>query len=72
MIIYTNATSVRFGVIAMQANSDIRTIHELLGHSDMKTTMIYTHTVNEWNRDAKSFSLCRSLQFLIFHWISVC
>ena len=29
----------------LQANYDIRTIQELLGHSDIKTTMIYTHTV---------------------------
>ncbi|MEE9345874.1 MAG: tyrosine-type recombinase/integrase, partial [Methylococcales bacterium] len=29
----------------LQANYDIRTIQELLGHSDVKTTMIYTHTV---------------------------
>lgn len=29
----------------LQANYDIRTIQELLGHSHIKTTMIYTHTV---------------------------
>lgn len=29
----------------LQANYDIRTIQELLGHSSVKTTMIYTHTV---------------------------
>ncbi|MCP5426164.1 MAG: integron integrase [Gammaproteobacteria bacterium] len=28
----------------LQANYDIRTIQELLGHSDVRTTMIYTHT----------------------------
>jgi integron integrase len=29
----------------LQANFDIRTIQELLGHSDVRTTMIYTHTI---------------------------
>ena len=29
----------------LQANYDIRTIQELLGHSDLKTTMIYKHTI---------------------------
>lgn len=29
----------------LQANINIRTIQELRGHSDLKTTMIYTHTV---------------------------
>ena len=29
----------------LQGNYDIRTIQELLGHSDVRTTMIYTHTV---------------------------
>lgn len=29
----------------LQADYDIRTIQELLGHSDVRTTMVYTHTV---------------------------
>lgn len=39
----------------LQANDDIRTIQELLGHSDVRTTMIYTHTVKSVTmKEAKS------------------
>lgn len=39
----------------LQANYDIRTIQELLGHSDVRTTMICTHTVRSVTlKEAKS------------------
>ena len=39
----------------LQANYDIRTLQELLGHSDVRTTMIYTHTVRSITlKEAKS------------------
>ena len=39
----------------LQANYDIRTIQELLGHNDVRTTMIYTHTVKSVTiKEAKS------------------
>jgi integron integrase len=39
----------------LAANYDIRTIQELLGHSDVRTTMIYTHTIKSRTvKEAKS------------------
>ena len=44
----------RIAAYLLEDGYDIRTVQELLGHTDVATTMIYTHVLNRGGRGVRS------------------